>query len=154
MRINIDTLKAIVAAFLGLATIAGLMSAFNSYIDAQIDDKINNPQFIKQLALQLRSPFVIFDEDEKFLYDSGTEPYIDNINVVKENDNIKQIMFTGKKFFPTAPIIQALDGKLQFSETERVGKMGWRYKAFYYQYSGVSRSEGRPADRFRIDIIE
>ena len=80
-----NTLTPIVGTIVGLATVAGVIytfvSGFNNFIDNRIYEKLNNPQFIKQLASQLRFPFVIFDEDEKFLYDSGTEPYRPTVRI-------------------------------------------------------------------------
>ena len=58
-----------------------------SRIDKKIDDKINNPNFIKKLANEARLPFLIFDENNKILADYGAYQYLKKIVLLKNERN-------------------------------------------------------------------
>lgn len=64
-------------------TLIGLVIAyitFDNYINAQIDGKITNKEYIQKLSKTLR-PFLIFDNNGLVSYDHGASKFIDSINV-------------------------------------------------------------------------
>lgn len=148
---NIWPIIGLILTVIGI--ILTIVTALTGSIDRKIDEKIKNPEFMKQVASQLRFPFIVFDDDENVLYNSETEPYIEAPKVLKEKGEVKEVVITGKRFLSAAPILQALDGKIQFHDPERIGQASWRYKAFHYEYAVASKEEGRPADRFKLEVI-
>ena len=64
--------------------IFGVANYLGSNIDKQIDAKLNDPKFIKEVADKIRLPFIIFDENERVTVNSGAEEYIDSVHVTKK----------------------------------------------------------------------
>ena len=142
-------------AIAAIATIWAIVSGTSSNIDKKIQQQINNPDFIKKVAEQVRLPFIIFDENETFLNNSGGEEYIEEIKIKKKDDgDIDEIIVVCKKFLESSPIIQSIDEKILFHPPERAEQKNWRFKAFQHTYIITEGDQGtKPPGRFKIEII-
>ena len=56
-------------------------------IEKKIDNKVNDPIFIRKLADEVRLPFLIIDENNIILADFGAYQYINKIDVLKNEKN-------------------------------------------------------------------
>lgn len=90
-----------------LITVALLLS---SSINSRIEEKVNDPNFIRKIASEIRLPFLIFDEEKRYLYDDGALDIIKTIEIVRDGRDIKQIIVTPKRFLAVAPIIRSRTG--------------------------------------------
>ena len=73
--------------------------AFDNYINNQIENKINDNNYIESLARSLR-PFCVFDESGVIAYDHGAEEFINAINI-KE----RTITIEFNRFFQHVPLL-------------------------------------------------
>lgn len=74
-------------AIAAIGTILAIVTGLTSSIDKKIKNQINNPDYIRKVAEQVRLPFIIFDENERFLNVSGAEDYVEKIKVSKNEEN-------------------------------------------------------------------
>lgn len=125
----------------------------NSSIDKKLEAKLNEPGFIRKVAAQARLPFLVFDEHERYLLDTGASKFIAKINVVKEpGASIKQIVVSPNKLFPIAPVLQSFPGGPEFQEAEKGERYDWVYKTIDRSVWGY---DGKPpVRRFRLEIID
>jgi hypothetical protein len=112
----------IVAIFAIFVTI---IIQFNSSIDKKIEIKLQDPIFIKKVASNARLPLLIFDEEKKFLADTGASELIRDIKIVKDGRDVKEIIITPKRFFPVAPILESIDGYIEFDEPQHGSQFDW-----------------------------
>jgi|SRR5208337_1297546 len=138
---------------------------FSNDIDKRIEQKVSNPLFVKQIAEQIRLPFIIFDENERVTVNSGAEEYIDSINVTKKTitDRLTQpykiidtITVECKKFLLISPVLQCITSGMPFYDAKRVGQKGWIFNV-YHGGSAITDhplSQGEPPpELFKLDII-
>lgn len=123
-------------------------------IDKKIEDKFNDPNFIRQVANKIRLPFIVFDENNKYIIELGGEEYIESIKINKnEKKEINDIIVNSKMFLNTPPILQNIGGQMQFYEPQRIGQKGWQFKAFSFDYVVSDYSGTPPPLIFKLDII-
>jgi hypothetical protein len=123
-----------------------------SSVDKKIDAKLQEPLFLKKLASQIRLPFLIFDEEKRYLADDGALDIIKNIEIIRDGRDIKQIIITPKRFLAVAPILESLDPDVQFEDAERGKELDWVYKTNLPETTwGRTKA---PKKRFKLQIIE
>ncbi len=126
-----------------------------SFIDKRFENNVKNPEFVRMVADKVRLPFIIFDENGTFLNNSGGEDYVEAIKITrKPNKYVDEITVIGKRFLNSAPILQNIDGKIQFYDGKRVDQKNWKFKAFQYTYLVTESSpKDEPPYRFKLEII-
>ncbi len=169
MNMNWTTVSVGLAFFL---CIFGVANYISNNVGKEIDAKLNDPKFIKEVADKVRLPFLIFDSNKKYICDTGDGKYIESIQIVKEGRNVsvdltkppnqqeeseevQEIIVTSKMFLVMPPILQNLGGQMQFYEPERIAERGWKYKAFPERVAVFGRlsKEPPPSLLFKLDII-
>jgi hypothetical protein len=138
-----------------IGIIIAVASGLSSDIDKRIEAQLKSPEFVKKVAEQVRLPFIIFDENDRVLVNSGGEDYIESISVSNDDSINIQIVVLTKRFLHIAPLLQNLDGKMQFYDPERIGQNGWKFKSFEHGYIIDHTNENLipPPRRFRLEII-
>jgi hypothetical protein len=123
-----NTLTVIVGVFTIIGIMTTIILLFTGSIDKKIEQRINDPEFIKKVASEVRLPFTIIDENNIIQYDSGALEYIEEIDVeLDEEKEIKQIIITPKKYMPIAPLIECINSNFEFAEPEKIPQYSWRY---------------------------
>lgn len=126
----------------------------NDSINKRIERTINDPKFIKKVADDIRLPFLIFDENERYLIDNGASKIIEKIKVVKENGKaIKKIVVSPNRLLPIAPILMSFDGEPEFEEPQKGEKFDWVYTVIERDSWGYASGKP-PVKRFRLEIID
>ena len=137
-----------------ISLIVTIVLIMQSRIDKKIDDKINDPNFIKKLANEARLPFLIFDENNKILADYGAYQYLKKILILNnEKNELIEIRISPKQFMNIAPIIECINGRLDFREPEREGEIDWLIKIVYTSYL-VAESHEESVKKFKLTIIK
>src|SRR5271157_5160297 len=100
---------AIISAIVGiLALIVTVFLQLNGSINEKIENKLKDPEFISKVADEVRLPFVIFDEDDSIIVDTGTMSIIDKISINKKDGRyLSEIIITPKKYLAIAPILES-----------------------------------------------
>jgi len=143
----------------GLFTIIGVMITvllllYNS-INSRIEEKINDPNFVKKVASEIQLPFLIFDESERIIYDNNAYNLINSIKVEKDKKEIVSITIFPKAFMQIPPIIENMNSHLDFDEPERVNQIDWRFKV-NKEAGGflVVESHKEPIKKFKLTFIK
>jgi hypothetical protein len=159
-----------------IAVVFSIGVYFNGSVNDKINDRFNDPRFVKQVAEQIRLPFIIFDERGTYICDTGSSKYIASIHIIpcpksvsssnltippcdqQNMKEIREIIITSNIFLVTPPILQNLNGQLQFYEPVRTGKRSFKYKAFYPFEHVVTLGAPRnppppPSLLFKLDVI-
>jgi hypothetical protein len=129
-------------------------------IKTQIDEQLNNPLILEKIAKQIKPPFLIFDENERVIYNDGGEEYIDLDNIKIKFDKrmkmIEAIIITTKKFLNIAPILSSIDSGVYVHDAERIDIYTWEYRIVKIDVEYSIRSNKNmkiPAGRYRLEII-
>lgn len=145
--------------------IFGVANYLSSNIDKQIEDKFNDPIFIRQVAEQIRLPFMIFDENERVTVNSGAEKYVESVKIIRKTitdrttepfDIIDTITIVCKKFLLIQPVIQCLTSRMAFHDAKRVGQRDWEFTIYHggLNITDHPLSQGEPLpELFKLDII-
>lgn len=141
----------LVGSFSIIGVLITIVLLLSSSINSRIEKKVNDPNFIKKIASEIRLPFLIFDEEKRYLYDDGALDIIKNIEIVREGRDIKQIIITPKRFLAVAPIMESLDPEVQFEDPERGKGLDWIYKTNLPE-TAFGRTKP-PKKRFKLQII-
>lgn len=150
-----DTWTIVVGIFTIIGVVVTTALFMMSNIDKKIEEKINNPKFIKKLAEEVKLPFVIFDENNKILADYGAYQYLDRIDTQKKDGELIAIRITPKQFMNTAPIIENMNGYLDFFEAERADQIDWLFKIDLRTGDIiVTESYKEPINKFKLTIIK
>ena len=141
-----------------LATLVfGIISTYlivTSNLDKTIADKLNDSEFIKQIAEHVRIPFLIFDENATHVIDEGASAIIENIDVVKEGRSIIRIVVTLDKRTQLAPILISLNNDVQFFQATAQGEASWEYRALQFATTWADTpAERPPAKLFKLEIL-
>ena len=78
-----DTWTIVIGIFTIIGVVVTIALLMKGSIDKKIEEKIRDPNFVKQLADEVRLPFVIFDENNKILADYGAYQYLNRIDVLR-----------------------------------------------------------------------
>jgi hypothetical protein len=139
--------------------IAGLIAIFlylSNSINSRIEEKINDPNFVKKVASEIQLPFLIFDESERIIYDNNAYNLINSIKVEKKKKEIVSITIFPKSFMQVPPIIENMNSDLDFHEPERVNQIDWRFKvnkeASFAKL--VTESFKEPIKKFKLTFLK
>ena len=80
---KMDTWTIVIGIFTIIGVVVTIALLMKGSIDKKIEEKIRDPNFVKQLADEVRLPFVIFDENNKILADYGAYQYLNRIDVLR-----------------------------------------------------------------------
>ncbi|MHB8770206.1 MAG: hypothetical protein ACYC7J_04340 [Syntrophales bacterium] len=140
-----------------LALMFAVFIQLNSSIDKKIEEKLKNPEFIQMIAREVRLPFVVFDENNSIIVDSGAMDYIEKIEIKKEDrQEVSEIIISPKKYLAVPPILENLDAYMAFEMPTRGNRFDLIYKKA--ETEEVKWGDGRPIDKrpkkkFRLQII-
>lgn len=148
---------AVISAIVGIiALIFAVFIQLYSSIEKRIENKLNDPEFIRKVANIARLPFVIFDEDESIIIDTGAMNYIEKIEVKKgQRQQVSEIIVSPKKYMPVAPILKSIDIEIEFDEPTRGQEFDLVYKTVEIDVAFMKTyASGKPPKRrFRLEII-
>lgn len=143
--------------------IIGLLAIFitviiqvQSSIDRKIEVKFKDISFIKRVASEVRLPFLIFDEKNRYLVDTGASELIESIEIVKDGRDITEVIITPKQSLAIAPILESYDRDIEFDEPIRGQKLDWVYKTILPSTTwGKTYPSGKPpSKKFKLQIID
>lgn len=138
-----------------ISLIVTIVLIMQSNIDKKIDDKLNDPKFIKKLANEARLPFLIFDEKNKILADYGAYQYLEKISILNnEKNELIEIRISPKHFMNIAPIIECINGRLVFREPERIDEIDWLIKIIPTTSYFVAESHEGSVNKFKLTIFK
>jgi hypothetical protein len=147
---------AIISAIVGiLALIVTVFLQLNGSIDEKIEKKLKDPEFISKVADEVKLPFVIFDEDDSIIVDTGTMSIIDKISINKKDGRyISEIIITPKKYLAIAPILESLDPQIEFQDPIRGNKFDFIYKRLEGTVIWKNNyASTPPKSKFRLQVI-
>jgi len=131
------------------------LQLYNS-IDKKIETKLKDPDFIKKVASEIRLPLLIFNEEKTFLIDIGASELLNDIKIIKDGRDVKEIIITPKKFLPVAPILESYDSDIEFEEPQHGSKFDWIYKTILPEmvFAKTYPSGKPPLKKFKLQVIE
>lgn len=147
---------AIIGTFVGImAFLFVVFIELNSSFEKKIVTKLKDPIFLRKMANEVRLPFVIFDEDNSVIVDTGAMAIIDKIALLKEDGkNLSEIVITPKKFLAVPPILESFDPKIEFQDPIRGNQLDLIYNkvkmASVFQNTYATKP---PKSKFRLQII-
>jgi hypothetical protein len=149
---NLFIISAIITVIGGIATLGFY---FNDNIEKKIEAKINNPEFLKKVAAEAQLPFVIFNEDESIIADTGAMKYIEKIEVKKTgNRDITEIVISPSQHLSIAPLIESIGPELEFNEPIRGKNFDWIYIPVEYASRWQDSFAGTPPPiKFKLQLI-
>lgn len=144
----------ILSGILIIIALAGGGIAFIDFIDARIEKKINNEEFIKKVSKHI-APSLIFNQDGTVIYDRGALEIVSEIKVthsLEDFDDIKlpkKIIVKCKTFKQSPPLLTSVENIDNFDiETKRVGLKDWEFTLVF------SSCNGQYQRRFRLEFFE
>ena len=142
----IDIIKAMVGLALTLTALYGVYG----YIDWRIEKKINDPEFIRKIASNVR-PSVVFNSNESIEIDLGAMQFIEKIDVIPSKDPRfpERIVVSPKGYLAHAPFLTTLDETEFAIMVERGKKFDW-----VYHLDISSHLENLKKTRFRLEIVQ
>jgi len=123
----------------------------NSYLDARVEMRINNADFLKKLARSVR-PSLVFDEKGSIVADMGAVSFIDKISVSKDAKDTLEIVVSPLEYLGMEPVLEALDDEYTI-HAERGQKFDWIFRLYGIQHLVLESSPQRDRQRFRLEII-
>ncbi|MBC8427056.1 MAG: hypothetical protein H8E00_00210 [Deltaproteobacteria bacterium] len=138
-----------------LALLFAIFLHVNRSIDKKIEIKLSDPEFLRKVANRVKLPFVIFDEDNSIVVDTGAMGVIDEICIKKADRNeVSMIIVSPKKYLAVAPILESLDPKIEFQYPTKGDKFDFIYKRVEMDTVWENTYESKPPkSRFRLQII-
>ena len=151
-----STWPIVVGIFTILGVIVTVLLVFYNSIDSKIEEKLNNPEFIKKVASEIQLPFLIFDENNRILVDNGASALINSIVVKKEKGEVISIIISPKEFIQIPPIIENINSNLDFFEPERINQIDLMYKVNSEVGGGflVDESYKEPIKKFKLTFLK
>jgi hypothetical protein len=148
---------AVVSAFVALIGIMiTIFIQLNASVDQKIETKLKDPDFIRKVAAEVRLPFVIFDEDKSVIVDTGAMDHITSIEVHKgERQEVSEIIISPKKFMAIAPILENLDGRMEFESPIRGANLDFVFKKVQMGsvWADTYASGHPPKRKFRLQLV-
>lgn len=156
MRNRMNTWIIVVGLFSILGVIVTVLLIFNNSIDSKIEKRLNNPEFIKKVASEIQLPFLIFDENNRILFDNEASVLINSIDVKKEKDGVISIFISPKKFIQIPPIIENINSNLDFYEPERINLIDLIYKVNKEVGGGVivDETHKESINKFKLTFLK
>jgi hypothetical protein len=138
-----------------IAAVIGIYVFLSNSINSRIEEKINDPNFVKKVASEIRLPFLIIDESEHIIHDDNAFNLLNSIKVEKEKKEVVSITISPKAFMQIPPIIENMNSNLVFNEPERVNQIDWRFKV-NKEAGGfiVTESHKEPIKKFKLTFIK
>jgi hypothetical protein len=129
--------------------------SLDSKIDKKVEEKFKDPVFINKLAEEIKFPFVIFDEDNSVVVDTGAMSIIEKITInKKDGKEISDIIITPKKYLAIAPILESLNPDIAFLDPIRGNKFDFIYKKLEVENAWANTYKTKPPkSKFRIQVI-
>jgi hypothetical protein len=144
-------LKVVYALVGAIVFLVAAYHGLNSYLEARIESKINNADFLKKLARSVR-PSIVFDERGSIVADMGAVPFVNNISVSKTPKDGFKIVVSPVDYLGVEPVLEALDGNYTI-RVERGQKFDWVFHLSGIQTLVLESSPKRDSQRFRLEII-
>lgn len=141
----------IVKAIFAILGMGAVLYAGVKFIDARVENKINNREYINKIASAVR-PAIIFDSNGSIVNDLGGMEYIDRIEVVPREGHSpipKRIVLIPKIYLATPPILTSIDSAQYLVNAKRGMNINWEYD---FQIQGSNT--GTDYLRFRLEIIK
>jgi hypothetical protein len=150
------------AVLTSLSLIFGLGIAVYNLVDTRIEQAVNNEQFIRKVAANIR-PYVIFDVNESILVDGGAMQYLEQIRVEITGETWKnakpekkdvynlEIIVIPKSYLAHAPLIEPLSGlrDIIIYDGERSTGYQWTYEVLIRPpYGGDINTQ-----KFRLEVL-
>lgn len=138
-----------------LAFLFAIFIHVNRSIDKKIETKLSDPEFLRKVANRVKLPFVIFDEDNSIVVDTGAMGIIDEICIKKADRNeVSEIIVSPKKYLAVAPILESLDPKIEFQYPIKGDKFDFIYKRVEMANVWANTYASKPPkSRFRLQVI-
>ena len=112
----------------GILIVVGFFIGADNYISNEIEKKITDESYIRNLAIVLR-PFAIFNKRGVIQYDHGGVRYIEKIEVQQKKDgDFESIIITTKGFLQNPPILQYIGYDNYAYTSERIDTYKWKFK--------------------------
>ena len=149
---NISKLAwAIILSFGSIIGIFISFTALQTFIDSRINTFVNNHEFIRKVAKNVR-PMLVFDSNGAILIDNGALEYIDKIEVVPNPGQLpSKIILHPKQFLSTIPILTSFSDRLIESiESKRSDNISISYLLKYRIHYGL---KGGPIMKYRLEIL-
>lgn len=124
---------------------------FNGYMDYRIDNRIKNPDFLREIARRIR-PSLVLNDKGSIIADMGAVQYINDIKVLKGEKGKIQIIIIPNEYFGIEPVLEALDAEYAI-HAERGSKFSWIFKLYAIQQIVAESSPQRDIERFRLELI-
>lgn len=129
-----------------------------SDIDKKIYQKLSDPEVIRKIANEIKSPSIIFYGNGKVVRDDGGAEYVhlDKIEPEYHEKSKKIIGFTitTKIFLTNPPIITSIDGEEYFHEAERIDTYKWKFKTVLLDKLLWSLPNNElPIGRYKLEIV-
>lgn len=147
-------LAAILGAVVTIIVFLTTWIGFESHLTQIVDKRINDPEYIKKVADQVR-PYLIFDGNGIIVTDGGALQYLDSIVVLEKEifsgDSYypRKMSIKPKTFLANDPIIQCIVNELFDIKISRTAPIGW-----IVQMSFSMGPIGDPQNlRFRLEIV-
>jgi hypothetical protein len=147
---DLSVLAALKAVGIVITVILGLWG-LDAYLDHRVETKINNPEFIKKVATQVR-PSLIFDTSGSILVDIGAIQYISDIKVDTEKRFPylpKKATVVPKSYLSHAPIMTFIDPVDTIIKAERGASISWIYS---FDITGHVAREESEKTRLRLEV--
>lgn len=150
-----NTWAIVVGIFTIIGVIVTVLLIFYNSIDSKIDEKLRNPEFVKKVASEMQLPFLIFDENNRILFDNEASVLIRSIDVKKEKVEVISIVISPKNFMQIPPLIENINSNLDFYETERINKIDLIYKVNKEVGGGflVDNTYKEPIKKFKLTFL-
>jgi hypothetical protein len=156
VNITVGTILTIIGVMIAASVLMfTIYINLDSKIDKKVEEKFKDPVFINKLAEEIKFPFVIFDEDNSVVVDTGAMSIIEKITInKKDGKQISDIIITPKKYLAIAPILESLDPDIAFLDPIRGNKFDFIYKKLEVATAFANTYTTKPPkSKFRIQVI-
>jgi hypothetical protein len=131
--------------------ILGAYHGLTSYLDARIESRIEDADFLQKLARHVR-PSLVFDDKGSIIADIGAAQYIEEMGVSKGPRNTLEIVVSPREFLGIEPVLEPLDDRYAI-RAERGTKYDWVFTLQGID-AIVAEGSGKPTrQRFRLELI-
>jgi hypothetical protein len=150
---------AIVKGFFYVIGLAAMVYAFNAFLDAKIEKRLNDPLVTRRIAKLIR-PFAIFSGTGTILVDNGAMEYVADLRIQSNGTSRipEKVILVPKRYMAHAPLITAIDQVGAVARPTRGSGLTWEYTfdAAYIMEPGIGPEKKTTAqdDRYRMEIIE
>ena len=153
---KMDTITIVVSVFTIIGVVLSTALWMQNRIDRKIEEKIKEPSFVKKIADEVRLPFVIFDDNNRVIADYGAYQYLNEIHVLKDKDKkLTAIEIKPKQFMSTPPIVENINGSLDFFEPERQEQITWKININSINTDSIitDQNHTEPVYKFKLTIF-